>query len=102
MKLLLLSSSREGQGGYLEHAQPMINAHLFGLSELLFIPFACVTTDWDSYTQMVQQALPQFSVTGIHQTNNARQALENAQAIVVGGGNTFNLLYQLYKQDLLD
>ncbi|WP_416304935.1 dipeptidase PepE [Neptunicella sp. SCSIO 80796] len=102
MNLLLLSSSRQEQGAYLEHAQAMLNEHLQDVSELLFIPFAGVTVDWDSYTKMVQQALPQFNVTGIHQTTNARQALENAQAIVVGGGNTFNLLYQLYKQDLLN
>lgn len=101
MNLLLLSSSREGQSEYLQHAQTMINSHLVNKTEVLFIPFAGVTVDWDSYTQMVQQALPQFQITGIHQTTNAKQAIENTQAIMVGGGNTFNLLYQLYKQNLL-
>lgn len=101
MHLLMLSSSREGSTGYLEHAQSFIHDHLAQVKDIVFIPFAGVSIDWDEYTQMVQQALPEYSVKGIHQFNDARQALQNAQAIAVGGGNTFNLLYQLYQQDLL-
>lgn len=97
----MLSSSRVGNEGYLQHAIPMFKQHLPKVKELVFIPFAGVSISWDDYTDKVQNALPDYHVKGIHQFENAYQALENAQAIVVGGGNTFNLLNQLYQQDLL-
>jgi dipeptidase E len=97
----MLSSSRTGREDYLHHAQAMIKAQLADNTELLFIPFAGVSIHWDQYTEKVQTALPQVKVTGIHQLPNAIQAIQNAKAIAVGGGNTFNLLHQLYKQDLI-
>jgi dipeptidase E len=100
-KVLMLSSSRVGNEEYLQHAIPMLNEHLKGIKQLLFIPFAGVSISWDDYTNKVQNALPAYHVKGIHQFPNAYHALESAQAIVVGGGNTFSLLNQLYQQDLL-
>lgn len=90
-----------GNEDYLQHAVSMLSKHLLDVKELLFIPFAGVTISWDDYTTKVQNALPDYQIKGIHQFTNAKQALENAQAIVVGGGNTFNLLNELYQQDLL-
>jgi dipeptidase E len=101
MNVLMLSSSRVANEDYLKHAIPMLNQHLPNIKELLFIPFAGVSVSWDEYTTKVQHALPDYKVKGIHQFSNAHQALENAQAILVGGGNTFNLLNELYQQDLL-
>lgn len=101
MNVLMLSSSRVGDEEYLQHAVPMINDHLGAIKELLFIPFAGVTMDWDAYTAKVQAALPHLNVLGIHQCESPYHALENTQAIAVGGGNTFHLLNQLYQQDLL-
>jgi dipeptidase E len=102
MNVLMLSSSRMGSEDYLQHAIHMLNQHLTNnVQELLFIPFAGVSVSWDDYTTKVQNALPDYHVTGIHQLPNAYQAIENAQAIVIGGGNTFNLLNELYQQDLL-
>jgi dipeptidase E len=100
--ILMLSSSRVGNENYLQHTIPMLIQHLPDIKELLFIPFAGVTVSWDDYTTKVQRALPDYSVKGIHQFANAHQALESAQAILVGGGNTFSLLNELYKQDLLN
>jgi dipeptidase E len=100
-KVLMLSSSRKNNEPYLYHAESMIRKHLFGVTDVLFIPFAGVTTPWNDYTAKVQEALPDLNVTGIHQYANARDAIESAQALLVGGGNTFNLLNELYNQDLL-
>ena len=102
VNLLMLSSSRKGQEDYLEHACPMILEHLGDCKELLFIPFAGVTLDWDQYTDKIREALPELTITGIHQTDEPIAAVNQAKAIAVGGGNTFNLLYQLYQQQLLD
>jgi dipeptidase E len=101
MNVLMLSSSRVANEDYLQHAIPMLNQHLPNIKELLFIPFAGVSVSWDNYTTKVQHALPDFQIIGIHQCSNANQALVRAQAILVGGGNTFNLLNELYRQDLL-
>ncbi len=102
--LLLLSSSRENQTGYLEHAVPMINDHLGDIKELLFIPYAGVTISYDEYTHMVQTALAPLgiNVKGIHDFDNPQQAIKDAQAIAVGGGNTFRLLHQLYEHKLIE
>ena len=103
MNLLLLSSSRVGDTNYLAHALPMISEHLAGIDELLFIPFAGVSISYDHYTEMVSTALAELNINvkGIHKFENAKQAVENATAIAVGGGNTFHLLHQLYQHDLI-
>jgi len=100
-KVLMLSSSRQNDGPYLHHAKSMMREHLIGVTDVLFIPFAGVTMSWNDYTAKVREALPDINVTGIHQYANARDAIESAQALLVGGGNTFNLLNELYNQDLL-
>jgi dipeptidase E len=101
--LLLLSSSRENQSGYLEHALPMIKEHLGPIKELLFIPYAGVTISYDEYTDMVQNALTPLGikVTGIHSFTDPVKAVNDAEAVAVGGGNTFRLLHQLYENKLI-
>lgn len=102
--LLLLSSSRENASGYLEHALTMIKDHLGDITQLLFVPYAGVSINYDQYTEMVQTALAPLGikVTGIHTHENAKQAINNADAVAIGGGNTFHLLHQLYENDLIE
>lgn len=100
MQLLMLSSSRAGQGGFLDSARQDIGTHFSHCDKLLFIPFAGVTLSWDDYTAKVQTALPQWEITGLHQVADPAQAITSAQGIIVGGGNTFYLLQQLYQQQL--
>jgi dipeptidase E len=97
----MLSSSRAGDEAYLSHAKHMILEHLIGCQRIVFIPYAGVTIDWPSYTEKVQSALPELNIEGIESFNNASTAIEQADAILVGGGNTFHLLYQLYAHDLI-
>jgi len=101
--LLLLSSSRVGETAYLDHALTMIKAKLNGVTELLFIPYAGVTVNYDDYTAMVQNALSKIDVKvrGIHQYDDPISAINQAKAIAVGGGNTFHLLHQLYQNNLI-
>jgi len=102
--LLLLSSSRVGDTKYLQHALPLIKAKLDGVTELLFIPYAGVTVNYDDYTAMVQSALIDSGITvkGIHQFDDPISAINTANAIAVGGGNTFHLLHQLYQNNLIN
>ncbi|WP_448549869.1 dipeptidase PepE [Thalassotalea fusca] len=103
-QLLLLSSSRVGSTEYLSHALPMISEHLNNIKEILFVPFAGVTISYDEYLERVQNALSPLDITvkGLHQFEDKRSAIQNASAILVGGGNTFHLLHELYKYELVD
>ncbi|TDF36282.1 dipeptidase PepE [Alteromonadaceae bacterium M269] len=102
MNILMLSSSQYLDTGYLTHAQSMIEEHLTSVDELLFIPYAGVTVSWDDYLTKVQQALPDISIKGIHDFNDPIGAVRQAQAVAVGGGNTFNLLHTLYQNKLIE
>jgi dipeptidase E len=103
MQLLLLSSSRANNSDYLAPYINWITQHLEGINELLFIPYAGVSVSYDDYLAKVALALSPYGITvrSIHQFADARQAITQAQAIAVGGGNTFHLLYQLYQLDIL-
>ena len=102
-RILAFSSSRVGDGGYLQSAAPVINQFL-GASALTiaFIPFASVG-DPDAYTAMVQEGLRHlpYIITTVT-AGNAKELVESADVIMVGGGNTFKLLHDIYELNLLD
>lgn len=103
-KILALSSSRVGNSGYLEMALPHIE-RLLGPNKLqiAFIPFALVSGDFAAYTQNVRNGLVSlpYEVNTVL-AKNAKKTIKEADVIMVGGGNTFKLLYELYNQDLLN
>lgn len=105
-RLLLLSNSTMAGTKYMEWASPLITQFLGpSVKEVLFLPFAGVTISWDEYSAKVQEALPNLKVKAIHQTGDAShmaEAVRKAEAIMVGGGNTFHLLYKLYEYKLLE
>lgn len=104
-KLLLLSASREGQTEYLEHALPMIDGFLpTEIKNVLFIPYAGFAMGYDAYEDKVNQTFSGINkkVTSIHQFDDPIKAVEQAEAIAIGGGNTFYLLKQLYDNELID
>ncbi|OBP14985.1 dipeptidase E [Rheinheimera sp. SA_1] len=104
MQLLLLSSSRADNSDYLAPGLGHIDALLGDIRRVLFIPYAGVSIGYDAYQQMVQTALTAISITvdSIHQFADPKAAVTEAQAIVIGGGNTFHLLQQLYQHQLID
>ena len=103
--LLLLSNSTLPGSPYLQWALSDLSEFLSGdRRQMVFIPYAGVTVSYDEYTQRVNDALEGIdkSVRGIHTFENPRKALESADGILVGGGNTFELLRQLYENELMD
>ena len=104
MQLLLLSSSRADNSEYLAPGLAQITAILGDIRRILFIPYAGVSVGYDAYQQMVQSALAVAGITveSIHQSDDPSAAVAKAQAIVIGGGNTFHLLHQLYHYQLID
>lgn len=101
--LLLISSSKADNTPYLEHAQHWLKDQV-GKRELLFIPYAGVTMTHAEYTQRVREALAPagIKVRGIESFADPVAAVEQAEAVAVGGGNTFVLLATLYQQGLID
>jgi dipeptidase E len=104
IKVLALSSSRAGGGGFLEAASKFIEDFL-GRRELsvAFIPFASVDRDYGPYGKMVQQALAHlpYRINTVTETN-PKKIIEDADVFMTGGGNTFKLIHDLYELDLLE
>lgn len=71
---------------------------------LIFIPFAAVTFPMDEYEDVVRQVFNEmnYSIFSIHRVSDKWKAIENAEGIVVGGGNSFALLSRMYKEGLLE
>lgn len=104
MELLLLSNSVLPGSGYLEFAVPVLKKQLGGRHKALFVPFAGVTQSWDAYSDKVRAALSSLNLemSAIHDVADPRAALAEAEIIMVGGGNTFNLLKECRARGLLE
>ena len=103
-RLLVISTSTIHGSGYLEYIREEILDFLPG-DELLFVPYARPSgISHDDYTTNVKDALQPFGITvkGIHEFEDVQQAVRDAKAIFVGGGNTFLLLKTLYEFGLVD
>ncbi|MDA0195658.1 MAG: dipeptidase PepE [Bacteroidetes bacterium] len=104
-RLLLLSNSTNLGEGYLEYPQKTIQQFLGNsVKNVLFIPYAGVGLSYNQYTQKVASSFAQigYQVRGIHAFPNPVEAVLTADAIVIGGGNTFALLNQLYLNKLIN
>jgi len=103
-RLLLLSNSTNHGCQYLEHCEEPIKKFLQNppVANILFIPYAL--KDHDSYTEKVVKGFERFGikVESIHKAESAVEKVKQAEAIFVGGGNTFQLLNALYKQGLIE
>ncbi len=103
-RLLLLSNSRDAGGRYLVHCRDALAAHLAGVREVAFVPYAGVAVAWDAYAARVAEALAPLGirVRPVHAAADPAAAVADAAAVAVGGGNTFHLLAHLYRAGLVD
>ncbi len=105
MKLLLISNSTMAGQPYLQYPMPVIKDFFAGkIKKVLFFPFAAVTFSYDEYESKVQQRFAEIGieVESIHHSKNYKKSVNEAEAIVVGGGNTFKLLKVIQQHDLID
>jgi dipeptidase E len=103
-KLIIASTSTLHGGNYLEYILPVLQHHFSKVSTLLFVPYAQPGgISYDDYTNIVKKAFASINidVKGIHEFSNPIKALENAQGIFTGGGNTFLLVTKLYENNIL-
>ncbi|TAG77483.1 MAG: peptidase E, partial [Burkholderiales bacterium] len=104
--MLLLSNSRMPGREYLEHAVEAIRETLGDAKKVVLIPYASVTIVWDSTAKNVRNGLQVLrdegvEITAIHHFKDPIAALKEADAIMVNGGNTFNLLHHLRRKELI-
>lgn len=93
MRLLLISSSNVYGYGYLDHAEPFIREFLGTSRRVAFIPFAA--SDHAGYVKIVRERFAKMEI-------EVGEEIDGADALFIGGGNTFRLLNTLYERKLLD
>lgn len=112
-RLLLISNSTNAGEAYLSWPRPYITAFLegTGVKDILFVPYAGVNLSdesieqsYDIYEQKVQSVFKElgYGIYSIHKEKDPARAVSKAQAIAVGGGNTFYLVYILHKLGLMN
>ena len=103
MNLLLISNSTNAGEQYLQYPIQNIASFLQGVSEVVFIPYAAVTFSYAAYEAKVQARFNEIGikVRSIHRSKNPRRMIREAQAICVGGGNTFALAKKMQEQGLM-
>lgn len=105
MKLLLLSNSTNPGEPYLSYPKHNIKAFLGDKPlNIVFVPYAAVTFSYDEYETKVNNALSEIGhkVVGIHHFDNPKQAIADADAIMIGGGNTWKLVRTMRDNDIIN
>lgn len=103
-KMIIASTSTLHGGGYLEYLLPIVEFHFINCAEILFIPYARPGgISHNDYTAFVKSAFAKInkSVKGLHEFENPIEAIQNANGIFTGGGNTFLLVSQLYENNVM-
>jgi len=101
---IIASTSTLYDGEYLDYLLPELKVHFKDCKTVLFIPFARPGgITHDEYTSKASIAFAKINIElkGIHTFENQKEAIQNAEGFFTGGGNTFLLVTQLYKNDLM-
>src|SRR5882762_5699001 len=101
-RVLLISNSTLYGSGYLDHAESEIRDFLGPAMRLVFVPFAAYERGRYAVQAGARFHAMGYELTSLHDVSNPRRALDEADALFVGGGNTFRLLKALYDSDLPD
>ena len=102
MRLLLLSNSTNFGEKYLDHAMAEIRAFLGPVKRLTFVPFALA--DHKAYTAKARERFARegIEVMSLVAERGRSDTLDSADAVFVGGGNTFRLLRALHSTGHLE
>ncbi len=103
--MIIASTSTIHGGNYLEYLLPTLEIHFGACAEILFIPYARPSgISHDDYTNTVRSAFAKINkaVRGLHEFENPIEAIQKAQGIFTGGGNTFLLVTQLYQNNVME
>ena len=105
MKLLLISNSTMPGERYLDYPKNEIYKFL-GEKPVtaLFVPYAAVTFSFDEYCEKVEERFAEIGhhIVGIHTVDDQIKAIHEAEAIVIGGGNTWQLVRMMHDFKLMN
>jgi len=103
MNLLLISNSTNAGEEYLQYPIERIGAFLAGVEEVAFVPYAAVTFSYAEYERRVAASFAELGirVRSVHRAVDPARAIRRAEAICVGGGNTFALAKKMQEQGLM-
>lgn len=106
MKNLIIASTSTLHGGdYLEYLLPTLEQHFANCKTIIFIPYARPGgISHDEYVERVQLAFSKINknIIGLHTFENPMEAIQKAEGIFTGGGNTFLLVTQLYQNNVME
>lgn len=103
MELLLLSNSTLPGEPFFQWPREHVAGFLNGKKKLAFVPFAAPEAQQEEYVQKVAAVFAEMGVaiTGLNGVADPAAALNDADAVAVGGGNSFLLLRTLYRTGLV-
>ena len=104
-KMILASTSTIYGSDYLEYLFPVIKTLYKNSSNILFIPYARPNgISHDTYTKLVKKTFNKIdlSVSGINESNNPTNSIKSCDGIFIGGGNSFVLLNEIQKNNMLE
>jgi len=101
LNLLLVSSSCAYKGRYFAHCEKEIKELFSGVKKITFISYGGF--DQLAYANTVSKRFKElgFKLGRVSEGKRAKDMIEKAEAIYIGGGNTFRLLFKLEKYGLL-
>ena len=101
-RLLLVSTSTTYGTAYLDHCASEMQDLFGAVRRVLFVPYAL--HDRGAYAAKARERLGRlgYGLDPIHDAADPVRAVEAAEAVFIGGGNTFRLLKELYSLGLLD
>lgn len=105
MRLLLISNSTNAGEAYLDYPKNNIREFLGSKPvKALFIPYAGVTVSFDDYAKKVSSRFREIGhdIDSIHLHKDPVKAVNEAEVIVIGGGNTFQLLKMIQDNGLIE
>ncbi|TVR43008.1 MAG: dipeptidase PepE [Bacteroidia bacterium] len=104
-RLLLISNSTNYGEEYMDYTKPYIKNFLGDtVKEVLFVPYAGVSISYDEYTAKVENVFNKlgYEIKSVHRAEDPVKAVEEAEAIAVGGGNTFHLVHMMHETGIMD
>ena len=103
-KMILASTSTIFGSKYLEYLFPVIKNLYQECNNIIFIPFARPNgISHDLYTKHVKATFNKIglNISGINESNNTIDSIKKCDGIFIGGGNSFVLLDEIQKNNLL-
>lgn len=105
MHLMLISNSTNAGEAYLGWPRNYMKAFFeeMHVREVTFVPYAGVSMGYDVYAKRVADVLAEMNVklVSVHTFDRPADAIAQAQCVLVGGGNTFHLVYEMHRHGLM-